>query len=136
MAPSWSATFLTRLGKSCSSSVPKFAASANGTKRSERADAKGVTDNELSGNRNLGGTIQRRPGSRKSVRDYNRPMALQGDGSSRSEQSLAIRLVVDRIPAFTWSAHAVGAEEFVSQRLRDYALLSLEESKCLRMQHA
>src|SRR4029077_18709424 len=62
----------------------------------------------------------RRPASRKSVRDYNRPMPLAGDGSSRSEQSPAIRLVVDRIPAFTWSAHPDGSVEFVNQRWREY----------------
>ena len=56
-------------------------------------------------------------------------MALQGDGSSRSEQWLAIRLVVDRIPAFTWSAHPDGPVEFVNQRWREYAGLSLEESQ-------
>src|SRR5467141_3275100 len=56
-------------------------------------------------------------------------MALQGDGSSRSEQWLAIRLVVDRIPAFTWSAHPDGSVEFVNQRWREYAGLSLEESQ-------
>src|SRR5260370_38315185 len=99
----------------CPSSVPKFAASANGTERSERADAKGVTDNELRDNRNLGGTIQRRPGSRKRLRDYNRPMPLPGDGSSRSEQLLDILLVVDRFPAFTRSTHQDGSVEFVNQ---------------------
>src|SRR5467141_2610219 len=56
-------------------------------------------------------------------------MALQGDGSSRSEQWLAIRLVVDRIPAFTWSAHPDGSVEFVNQRWREYAGLSAEESQ-------
>jgi formate hydrogenlyase transcriptional activator len=56
-------------------------------------------------------------------------MPLPGDGSSRSEQSLAIRLVVDSIPAFTWSAHPDGSVEFVNQRWREYAGLSLEESQ-------
>ena len=56
-------------------------------------------------------------------------MPLPGDGSSRSEQSLDIRLVVDRIPAFTWSAHPDGSVEFVNQRWREYAGLSLEESQ-------
>ncbi len=65
---------------------------------------------------------QRLPGSRKSVRDYNLPMSLPG-------QSLDIRLLVDRIPAFTWSAHADGSVEFVNQRWREYAGLSPEESQ-------
>src|SRR5467141_3838344 len=56
-------------------------------------------------------------------------MALQGDGSSRPVQSLDIRLFVDRIPAFTWSAHAGGSVEFVNQRWREYAGLSSEESQ-------
>src|ERR1700691_4104088 len=56
-------------------------------------------------------------------------MPLSGDGSSSSEQSLAIRVVVDRIPAFTWSAHPDGSVEFVNQRWREYAGLSLEESQ-------
>ena len=40
-----------------------------------------------------------------------------------------IRLIVDRIPAFTWSAHADGSVEFVNQRWREYAGLSAEESQ-------
>jgi formate hydrogenlyase transcriptional activator len=56
-------------------------------------------------------------------------MPISGDGSSRSEQSLAVRQVVDRIPAFTWSAHPDGSVEFVNQRWREYAGLSLEESQ-------
>lgn len=56
-------------------------------------------------------------------------MPLSGDGSSRSEQSLAIRVVVDRIPAFTWSTHPDGSVEFVNQRWREYAGLSLGESQ-------
>ena len=56
-------------------------------------------------------------------------MSLPGDGSSRSVQSLDIRLVVDRIPAFAWSAHADGSVEFVNQRWREYAGLSAEESQ-------
>src|SRR5580658_6536959 len=56
-------------------------------------------------------------------------MPLSGDGSSGSEQSLAIRVVVDRIPAFTWSAHPDGSVEFVNQRWREYAGLSLGESQ-------
>jgi formate hydrogenlyase transcriptional activator len=56
-------------------------------------------------------------------------MSLPGDGSSRSVQSTDIRLIVDRIPAFTWSAHADGSVEFVNQRWREYAGLSLEESQ-------
>src|SRR5271155_2304936 len=56
-------------------------------------------------------------------------MPVSGDGSSRSEESLAIRVVVDRIPAFTWSAHPDGSVEFVNQPWREYAGLSLEESQ-------
>jgi formate hydrogenlyase transcriptional activator len=56
-------------------------------------------------------------------------MPLPGDGSSRSVPSLDIRLFVDRIPAFTWSAHADGSVEFVNQRWREYAGLSAEESQ-------
>src|SRR5271170_7497533 len=56
-------------------------------------------------------------------------MALPGDGSSQSVQSMDIRLIVDRIPAFTWSTHADGSVEFVNQRWREYAGLSLEESQ-------
>src|SRR5712664_2362213 len=44
-------------------------------------------------------------------------------------QSLDIRLLVDRIPAFTWSARPDGSVEFVNQRWREYAGLSLEESQ-------
>src|SRR5438046_6190111 len=65
---------------------------------------------------------RRLPGSRKSVRDYNLPMSLPG-------HSLDIRLLVDRIPAFTWSAHPDGSVEFVNQRWREYAGLSSEESQ-------
>src|ERR1700726_3937424 len=56
-------------------------------------------------------------------------MSSPGDGSSRPVQSLDIRLIVDRIPAFTWSAHADGFVEFVNQRWREYAGLSPEESQ-------
>ncbi len=56
-------------------------------------------------------------------------MASATDGSPRSGHSLDIRLVVDRIPAFTWSAHADGSVEFVNQRWREYAGLSAEESQ-------
>jgi formate hydrogenlyase transcriptional activator len=56
-------------------------------------------------------------------------MASPGDGSSRNVQSLDIRLLVDRIPAFTWSAHPDGSVEFVNQRWREYAGLSAEESR-------
>ncbi|MGB8542736.1 MAG: sigma 54-interacting transcriptional regulator [Candidatus Acidiferrales bacterium] len=61
-------------------------------------------------------------------------MSLPHDGSSRtdssrSEQALDVRLVVDRIPAFTWSAHADGSVEFVNQPWREYAGLSPEESQ-------
>jgi formate hydrogenlyase transcriptional activator len=44
-------------------------------------------------------------------------------------QSLDIRLLVDRIPAFTWSTHPDGSVEFVNQRWREYAGLSAEESQ-------
>src|SRR5213595_2612303 len=50
------------------------------------------------------------------------PISLPG-------QSLDIRLLVDRIPAFTWSAHPDGSVEFVNQRWREYAGLSSEESQ-------
>ena len=73
--------------------------------------------------------VQGRLGSRKSVPGYNPPMPLSGDGSSRSEQSLAVRVIVDRIPAFTWSAHPDGSVEFVNQPWREYAGLSLGESQ-------
>ena len=56
-------------------------------------------------------------------------MSSPGDRSSRSVQSLDIRQVVDRIPAFAWSAHADGSVEFVNQRWREYAGLSAEESQ-------
>src|SRR5258708_20846794 len=56
-------------------------------------------------------------------------MSSPGDGSSRSVESLDIRLLVDRIPAFTWSAHPDGSVEFVNQRWREYAGLSSEESQ-------
>jgi formate hydrogenlyase transcriptional activator len=48
---------------------------------------------------------------------------------SLSGQSLDIRLLVDRIPAFTWSTHPDGSVEFVNQRWREYAGLSAEESQ-------
>jgi formate hydrogenlyase transcriptional activator len=44
-------------------------------------------------------------------------------------QSLDIHLLVDRIPAFTWSTHPDGSVEFVNQRWREYAGLSAEESQ-------
>src|SRR6202167_4802106 len=56
-------------------------------------------------------------------------MSLPRDGSSQSVQSTEIRLIVDRIPAFTWSAHADGSIKFVNQRWREYAGLSAEESQ-------
>ncbi len=56
-------------------------------------------------------------------------MSLPGDGSSLPVKSLDIRFVVDRIPAFTWSAHPDGSVEFVNQRWREYAGLSPEESQ-------
>ncbi|MGC1450526.1 MAG: sigma 54-interacting transcriptional regulator, partial [Candidatus Sulfotelmatobacter sp.] len=62
------------------------------------------------------------PGSIKSIPDYNLPMSLPG-------QSLDIRLLVDRIPAFTWSTHPDGSVEFVNQRWREYAGLTAEQSQ-------
>jgi formate hydrogenlyase transcriptional activator len=56
-------------------------------------------------------------------------MSSSGDGSPRSVGSLDIRFIVDRIPAFTWSAHPNGSVEFVNQRWREFAGLSLEESQ-------
>src|SRR5271154_170962 len=56
-------------------------------------------------------------------------MSLPGDGSSQSVQSMDIRLIVDRIPAFTWSTHPDGSVEFVNQRWREYAGLSAEQSQ-------
>jgi formate hydrogenlyase transcriptional activator len=72
----------------------------------------------------LGASTQVRPlpGSTKSIPDYNLPMPLPG-------QSLDIRLLVDRIPAFTWSTHPDGSVEFVNQRWREYAGLSAEQSQ-------
>src|ERR1700756_1018552 len=57
-------------------------------------------------------------------------MQFQGDRPSRPVPSSDIRLIVDRILAFTWSAHPHGSVEFVNQRWREYADLSLEESRC------
>src|SRR3984885_718166 len=71
----------------------------------------------------------RLPGNRKRVLEYTLPMSLPGDGSSQSVRSLDTRLIIDRIPAFTWSAHADGSVEFVNQRWREYAGLSPEESQ-------
>jgi formate hydrogenlyase transcriptional activator len=56
-------------------------------------------------------------------------MSVPWDGSSRSVKSLDIRLLVDRIPAFTWSTHPDGSVEFVNQRWREYAGLSAEQSQ-------
>src|SRR5260370_32309012 len=56
-------------------------------------------------------------------------MSSPGDGSSRPVQSFDVRLIVDRIPAFTWSTHPDGSVEFVNQRWREYAGLSAEESQ-------
>jgi formate hydrogenlyase transcriptional activator len=70
----------------------------------------------------LGVSRRVQPGSTKSIPDYNLPMSLPG-------QSLEIRLLVDRIPAFTWSTHPDGSVEFVNQRWREYAGLSAEQSQ-------
>src|SRR5271170_4410648 len=56
-------------------------------------------------------------------------MSLPRDGSSQAVRATEIRLIVDRIPAVTWSAHADGSVEFVNQRWREYAGLSDEESQ-------
>jgi len=40
-----------------------------------------------------------------------------------------MRVIVDRIPAFTWTTHPDGSVEFVNQRWREYAGLSLGESQ-------
>jgi formate hydrogenlyase transcriptional activator len=56
-------------------------------------------------------------------------MASAADGSRQPAPALDVRLIVDRIPAFTWSAHADGSVEFVNQRWREYAGLSPEESQ-------
>ena len=56
-------------------------------------------------------------------------MPLLGDGFAGGVLSLDIRLIVDRIPAFTWSARPDGSVEFVNQVWREYAGLSLEESQ-------
>ena len=52
--------------------------------------------------------------------ECNPPMSLPRDGFSRSVQSLDIRLVVDTLAVFTWSAHANDALEFVNQRSNRY----------------
>ena len=44
-------------------------------------------------------------------------------------QSLDIRFLVDRIPAFTWSTHPDCSVEFVNQRWREYAGVSAEQSQ-------
>jgi formate hydrogenlyase transcriptional activator len=56
-------------------------------------------------------------------------MSLPRDGSSQFVQPTDIRLIVDRIPAVTWSARTDGSVEFVNQRWREYAGLSAEESQ-------
>src|SRR5215469_5386647 len=55
-------------------------------------------------------------------------MSSATDGSSRPEQALDVRLVVDTIPALVWSSHADGSVDFVNQRWREYTGLSPEES--------
>jgi hypothetical protein len=61
--------------------------------------------------------------------DYNPPMPLPEDGFAGRVPSLDVRLSVDRIPAFTGSARPDGSVEFVNQRWREYAGLSLQESQ-------
>jgi formate hydrogenlyase transcriptional activator len=55
-------------------------------------------------------------------------MASATDGSSRAEQALDVRLVVDTIPALAWSSAPDGSVDFVNQRWREYTGLSPEES--------
>lgn len=54
-------------------------------------------------------------------------MASATDGSSRVEQALDFRLLVEAIPALSWSSRPDGSLEFVNQRLREYAGLSSDE---------
>jgi PAS domain S-box-containing protein len=60
--------------------------------------------------------------------DYNQLMASATDGSSRPEQALDVRLVVDTIPALAWSSAPDGSVDFVNQRWLKYTGLSPESS--------
>jgi formate hydrogenlyase transcriptional activator len=55
-------------------------------------------------------------------------MASATDGSSRPEQALDVRLVVDTIPALAWSSAPDGSVDFVNQRWLKYTGLSPESS--------
>ena len=64
---------------------------------------------------------------RKTPWAYNRRMASATDGSSRAEQALDVRLMVDAIPALSWSSRPDGSVEFINQRWREYTGLSSDE---------
>ena len=64
---------------------------------------------------------------RKAQWAYNRRMAPATDGSSRAEQALDLRLLVDAIQALSWSSRPDGSLEFISQRWREYTGLSSDE---------
>src|ERR1700746_2527665 len=55
-------------------------------------------------------------------------MASATDGSSRPEQALDVRLVVDTIPALAWSSTPDGSVDFVNQRWVKYTGFSPESS--------
>ncbi len=55
-------------------------------------------------------------------------MASATDGSSRPEQALDVRLVVDTIPALAWSSAPDGSVDFVNKRWSEHTGLSPEES--------
>jgi formate hydrogenlyase transcriptional activator len=54
-------------------------------------------------------------------------MASATDGSSRAEQALDLRLLVDAIHALSWSSRPDGSVEFINQRWREYTGLSSDE---------
>jgi len=60
--------------------------------------------------------------------DHNQLMASATDGSSRPEQVLDVRLVVDTFPALAWSSAPDGSVDFVNQRWLKYTGLSPESS--------
>jgi hypothetical protein len=61
---------------------------------------------------------------RKTPWAYNRRMASAKNGSSPAEQALDLRLLVDAIPALSWSSRLDGSVEFINQRWREYTGLS------------
>jgi PAS domain S-box-containing protein len=63
-----------------------------------------------------------------SIRTNNPGMASATDSSSRADQALDVRLVVDGIPALAWSSAPDGSVDFVHQRWREYTGLSPEAS--------